>query len=567
MPVESASVLSSPRAGIAELGVTAEPHLSVTHSGGSARRGKAPPVDTYSGETNFEDWLPALQRSSKWNVWSDEETLLQLAGHLRGRALEEWNLLEDCEKSNLEGAVSALKKRLEPSKTLAAQDFRRTGQRDQETVSDYIRRLEKMFRLTYGRDKITSETRDALLFGQMHEGLQYELMESPAVSGATGYKQLCQAARSEERRLLDLEKRHRFKGLQLSKTNAHTMPDTTPRATGPGITGGTETLTNSGNSKRCYNCGKPGHLARDCRTARTESGGARRGWTNYHPGTTSSSTTNQVVTTNVPEEEPDAGVENTLYSCLYHDSPHDVRQVRIQDRGSRPRRVRVGIQGVPTTGVVDSSSDITIMGKDLLKRVAAVARLGRSKLKSADRIPITYDGLPFTLHGRMDLDINFEGNTMRTPIYIKLDTAEQLLLSEGVCRQLGILHYHSSVTTDSQDLHASPRNLSNVAVGSPTPDSQENSPLTVQLGIVGNAGTSHETFVAAGQQTAGGAERNGGGDSLAATTIRETGSDSPALLLERLEATAQLPLLPLLSERLEVTAPLPLLSGRLQATA
>ena len=74
-------------------------------------------------------------------MWSDEETLLQLAGHLRGRALEEWNLLEDCEKSSLEGAVSALKKRLEPSKTLAAQDFRRTGQRDQETVSDYIRRL------------------------------------------------------------------------------------------------------------------------------------------------------------------------------------------------------------------------------------------------------------------------------------------------------------------------------------------------------------------------------------------------------------------------------------------
>ena len=302
------------------------------------------------------------------------------------------------------------------------------------------------------------------------------------------------------------------------------MPDTTPRATGPGITGATETLTNSGNSKRCYNCGKAGHLARDCRIARTESGGARRGWTNYCPGTTNSSNTNQVVTTNAPEEEPDAGVENTLYSCLYHDSPRDVRQVRIQDRGSRPRRVRVGIQGVPTTGVVDSGSDITIMGKDLLKRVAAVARLGRSKLKRADRIPRTYNGLPFTLHGRMDLDISFERNTMRTPIYIKLDTAEQLLLSEGVCRQLGILHYHSSMTTDSQDLHASPRNLSNVAVGSPTPDSQENSPLTVQLGIVGNAGTSHETFVAAGQQTAGGAERNGGGDGPAATT---TGSNSP----------------------------------------
>ena len=204
LPVESASVLSSPRAGIAELGVTAEPRTPA----GQPVEGRL----HLSTQTNFEDWLPALQHSSKWNVWSDEETLLQLAGHLRGRALEEWNLLEDCEKSSLEGAVSALKKRLEPSKTLAAQDIRRTGQRDQESVSDYIRRLEKMFRLAYGRDKMTSETRDALLFGQMHEGLQYELMESPAVSGATGYKQLCQAARSEERRLLDLEKRRRFKG-------------------------------------------------------------------------------------------------------------------------------------------------------------------------------------------------------------------------------------------------------------------------------------------------------------------------------------------------------------------
>ena len=34
---------------------------------------------------------------------------------------------------------------------------------------------------------------------------------------------------------------------------------------------------------------------------------------------------------------------------------------------------------------------------------------------------------------------------MVTPIYIKMDAPDQLLLSEGVCRQLGIVGYHESV--------------------------------------------------------------------------------------------------------------------------
>ena len=88
------------------------------------------------------------------------------------------------------------------------------------------------------------------------------------------------------------------------------------------------------------------------------------------------------------------------------------------------------LEGVPTFGVVDSGADITIMSKDLLKRVAAAAKLGKSRLKKVDKLPRSYDGRPFTLHGRMDLDVTFNGTT---PVYIKLDASEPLLLSEGVC--------------------------------------------------------------------------------------------------------------------------------------
>ena len=106
------------------------------------RRGKAPPVDSFSGETmglTFDDWFPSLQRASDWNQWSDEETLIQLAGHLRGRSLQEWTLLRATEKESLDTAVCALRSRLDPgSRALAAQDFRHASQREKESVADYI---------------------------------------------------------------------------------------------------------------------------------------------------------------------------------------------------------------------------------------------------------------------------------------------------------------------------------------------------------------------------------------------------------------------------------------------
>jgi len=45
----------------------------------------------------------------------------------------------------------------------------------------------------------------------------------------------------------------------------------------------------------------------------------------------------------------------------------------------------------------------------------------------------------------MDLDVSFDDNTMKTPVYQKMDAHDQLLLTEGVCRQLGIISYHPEV--------------------------------------------------------------------------------------------------------------------------
>lgn len=73
--------------------------------------------------------------------------------------------------------------------------------------------------------------------------------------------------------------------------------------------------------------------------------------------------------------------------------------------------------------------------------------LKKSQLRPRDRIPKTYDRRVFVLDGRLDLDVSLNGVTMCTPIYIKVDAADQLLLGEGVCRQLKIITYHPSISS------------------------------------------------------------------------------------------------------------------------
>ena len=150
-----------------------------------ARRGKAPPIDTFTGENCdvlWEDWLPTFERAAHWNSWSEDEKLLQLAGYLRRKALQEWNLLSGTQKSSFTVATEEMQNRLDPgSKAQAAQDFQHTVQSHKESVSDFICRLEQVFRRAYGKEQISTETRDTLLHGQLQEGLSDVLIRAPAV--------------------------------------------------------------------------------------------------------------------------------------------------------------------------------------------------------------------------------------------------------------------------------------------------------------------------------------------------------------------------------------------------
>ena len=101
------------------------------------------------------------------------------------------------------------------------------------------------------------------------------------------------------------------------------------------------------------------------------------------------------------------------------------------------------------------------------------------KLKRSVQLKILLQNLfchqqPFRLDGRMDLDVAFGSTQMTTPVYIKIDAHDQLLLSEGVCRQLGILQYHPDVET-----WGGGRKKSTPATNKPKPPSEPATPSSL----------------------------------------------------------------------------------------
>ena len=92
-------------------------------------------------------------------------------------------------------------------------------------------------------------------------------------------------------------------------------------------------------------------------------------------------------------------------------------------------------------------------------------------------MPRTYDRKIFHLDGRMELEISFQGKTMKTMVYIKMDAPDQLLLSEGVCRQLGIVSYHPSLTTPDRMQTMLPNQTQPV----PSDQAQTNAPKSESL--------------------------------------------------------------------------------------
>ena len=65
-----------------------------------------------------------------------------------------------------------------------------------------------------------------------------------------------------------------------------------------------------------------------------------------------------------------------------------VDTVRVSDKGNKSQFVNVQVQGVTTSGILDTGVDITIMGGKLFKKIAVAARLRKKDPKKQIVFPI-----------------------------------------------------------------------------------------------------------------------------------------------------------------------------------
>jgi len=222
-------------------------------------------------------------------------------------------------------------------RTLALQDFRHLRQEPAEKVGDFIRRTERLFQQAYGRDSMKPDAREMLLFNQLQQRLKLSLMEAPAVSGVSHYETLYLTAKKKNSDLLR-------------------------------STGGERTNTQWKSDKTCWNCGKPGHLSKDCNSKKTES-------KSYKPQQGPLLDTDSLLPISVSREDP--------YQYLQSDSEENssVAVVQLADQGSKAQRIVVNLEGVPVDGLVDTGADITIVGKETFKKVPTVAKLKKKHQK------------------------------------------------------------------------------------------------------------------------------------------------------------------------------------------
>ena len=226
-------------------------------------------------------------------------------------------------------------------------------------MSKFISWLERTFRIAHGKTRMPIESKEALLYGQLQEGLLYRLIESPAVSGAADYKSLCVAARNEEKHLVELNRRRQHHGFGVDTTYSHRKRSNqsgapqTPRSNA-------QQPYSPGGPLTCYNCGGKNYLARNCRVAKSESTGQSgpnmrnslvkqesRGRQNSNI-TRNSPNARQVDAQQTKETKPIG--QNEISDLLASES--DDGDVLAVQTGSSSCCAKVEIQGVPVYGIV-----------------------------------------------------------------------------------------------------------------------------------------------------------------------------------------------------------------------
>ena len=94
-------------------------------------------------------------------------------------------------------------------------------------------------------------------------------MRAPAVSGVTSYNTLCAAARMEEQQFAELKKCRQYQNPPKLQNPSDSHGNNEPLPNTNAII--RKRSDRKSTQRKCYVCGDPGHVARDCSQKKLES--------------------------------------------------------------------------------------------------------------------------------------------------------------------------------------------------------------------------------------------------------------------------------------------------------
>ena len=454
---------------------TMSPTPSVASESQHVQKMRLPALPKMNGEDkensdSFDLWLQKLEKHAELEQWSDRQKLLQFELHLVGKAEKIYNVLDKESKKTYASATKALRDRLCPVRreALKSAELLRRKQQQNESVDEFAQDFEALFERSYGRAGMDDDARERLKRDLFVQGLQYRWQEKVLPTATTFCDALYQARANEEqaKQLSYLQKQHESRS---NSTRSSTAPRSTPNAHSGGASGGASgggrtqpqntssdrqnTSTQRSNertgggrwhqgsrfnrsSQGCRNCHSRNHHWRDC---------PQREPPSETPGSTQASSSTVV---SKSADSPELDQPNTEFS----DMVETYRQHAQVDQVTGPigplYYARVQIAGVPTDGLVDTGSSVTILSFSQFKEIGKQARIPSSELKPAVGVFRDYSRRLIPITARVDLEFQWKGKSVITPAYLRADDengVEPCLPGTNVTTPLGLMTPASGV--------------------------------------------------------------------------------------------------------------------------
>ena len=441
-----------------------------------------PPLPKFSGEMNdgdhgvdtFEEWLERFELMATTLSWSSQTRLVNLITRLHGQAYSFFRSCTVEQRTNYYLLVAELRKRFTPVRLPAIQSslFHDRKQDISESVDYYAQELRTLFHRAYPSVYQGTKEADTLgqtvLVNQFVAGLLPEI-KSKIVGCEGDFNRLLAKARFEEAKLRDL-----------GPPKLAPVPPQSPVTQGERF--GRKPVfmprlqlsgTRSSIGPRCYNCGSPSHLIRQCpyslknrpseTPAQNKVGKASiENRNNFNIG--KSDNTVSSITSDEKSEDNSNGKQENISSEL---NKITVTMHGISSIGS----VQLGpilttfveVEGVTIEALLDTGSPVTIIELESLLQILAKQRdpdqtptewraAVEARLEPTTVVLQNYSGDKLQVVRQIQVTMNRSGYSTKALIQVQRGAPAKLLIGTDLLSKLGYLFVQASQTGKDSDM-------------------------------------------------------------------------------------------------------------------